>query len=454
MTGRSHKRGSASRLTAATGSGWRPEPMAVLPIADRNLPEWLRPSDGDTLFGIEAIARYLGLPFLDVRTMIELRRLPTRKAGSSHTARRSDIAQHILGLEAATIADVAAPPADLTPDGALGLLSGQPAIAAYLGCTVSGVRHRREKQGLGVFWVGKTPFARRDTLDRWATARTTAAVGQRRNEASHSRRRAAAPPGALVGAGEIAAFLGRSIASTHMLIYRAAIPVARVGGGIVGDRAALAPYVLPTRLERELWGAKAIARFLAVPEVTAARMLAEVQIPAERRGVRWIGDREAIARHILAAERGAVDAHAAPAPTALTDGALGIVLGQAAVGEAIGRSRRGVEYLRRVAGLPVFFLGTKAFARRASLEQWALGQPTDTPEVRRVATRRATIARQAKPGAIIGASVIGEAQGISASAVKKAIRRGQLRAHRAGPIWAADRRSINAYRKERGHGQR
>lgn len=454
MTGRSHKRGSAGRLTAVTGSGWEPEPMTVLPMADRGLPEWLRPDDGETLFGIDAIARYLGLPFLDVRTMIEMRRLPTRKAGPSHAARRWDLARYFIGLEASAIADAAPPPIDLAPDDALGLLSGQPAIAAYLGCTVSGARHRRKKQGLGVFWVGKTPFARRDTLDRWTAARVVAVVGHRRGEANQARRRAAAPAGALIGAGEIAAFLGRSIASTHTLIYRGAIPVTRIGGGIVGDRAALGPYILPARLERELWGVKAIARFLSIPEVTAARMLAEGQLPAERRGARWIGDREDITQHILAAERVAAGAQAAPAPITLPDGALGIVLGQAAVGEAIGRTRRSVEYLRRVAGLPVFFIGTKAIARRDSLERWASGRPTDTPEIRRVTTRRATIARQAKPGTIIGASAIGEALGISGSTVKKAIRRGQLRAHHAGSVWVADLGSINAYRKEHGHGQR
>ena len=455
MSGHRSRRGAAGRLTVATGAGWVVDRQTVKPIADRGLPEWLGRDDGDTLYGIEAIAAYLALPFLDVRTMLAMGRLPARKAGLSHAARRSDLARHFLALEGQAVPHAAPSPPDIAPADALGLLSGQAAIATYLGCSPAGVRHRRARLGLHLFWIGKTPFARRASLDRWTDSVRAVSAAARRRAAIHERRRAAAPAGALIGAAEIAAFLGRTVKATHMLIHRAAIPVSRIGGGVVGNPAALAPFILPTRDDGELWGIPALARFLSVADATAARMVAEGQVPASRESNRWFMTRDAVARHVLAAERTAHPPGAlAPAPSALADDALDLLQGQAAIGAYLGRSRRGVEYLRRTAGLPVFWIGSKPFARRASLDLWAAAQPATSAQERRAASRRANSVATAAAGAVVGTAAIGAALGITPGGVRQAIHRGRLHAYRAGPMWAADQRSINAYRKDRRHGQR
>lgn len=208
---------------------------------------WHRPPS-DELFGIEAIAAYLALPFLDVRTMLEMGRLPSWKTGRAHTARRSALAAHFAELERASVpADMIEPlPEDVGPNDTLGLLSGQPAIAAYLGCSPSGVRHRRARDSLVLFWIGKTPFARRASIDRWRRAVAGRTRSTRRLDTIHGNRIAAAPPGSIVGVAAIAAALGTTPRAVFMSLYRDAgrIPAFRVGNGWAADPAALAacPY--------------------------------------------------------------------------------------------------------------------------------------------------------------------------------------------------------------------
>ncbi|MGW8134154.1 hypothetical protein ACWGNZ_00750 [Sphingomonas zeae] len=207
-------------------------------------PAWLRPDDGDHLYGIDAIARYLALPFLDVRTMIEMARLPTWKVGRSHASRRTTLAAHFVAAELAAL-PVGGPaplPTDIWPDGAIGLLSGQEEMAAHLGVTSRAISYHRAKSGLGVFWIGKTPFARRASLDRWAAAQNAEDRRTRRREVALAARVAAAPAGAIVGAAAIAAEAGCTVHAAHMAIYKGVLPVQRTGRGIWAHAADVARY--------------------------------------------------------------------------------------------------------------------------------------------------------------------------------------------------------------------
>ncbi len=141
----------------------------VRPNQPCDLPAWLQPNDADTLFGIEAIARYLALPFLDVRTMIGMGRLPTWRVGRNHSSRRSTLAAYWLDLEKQGVSPqhFAPIPADIAPDGCLGLLCGQADMMLALGMTRGAIRHHRARNALPVFKVGKNPFARLASLQRW-----------------------------------------------------------------------------------------------------------------------------------------------------------------------------------------------------------------------------------------------------------------------------------------------
>jgi len=205
------------------------------------VPAWHAADDGDALFGIEAIARYLALPFLDVRTMIGMRSIPTGKAGRSHTARRSTLARFMLDLERRDVPaeQIGPEPFDVGGDDALGLLSGQPAIAAYLSCSWAGVRHRRAALDLGVFWIGKTPFARRASVDRWQAASAGESRSSRRLATIHAGRVALAQPGALVGAKAVGEYLGAPPQAVFRAIYAGRLPAYRVGKGWAVDPATI-----------------------------------------------------------------------------------------------------------------------------------------------------------------------------------------------------------------------
>lgn len=227
-----------------------PHVRAVKTIAEQVLSPWNRPA-GDELFGIQAIADYLELPFLDVRTLLKLGRLPTTKASIAHVARRTSLVAHFLEKEARSVAErfAAAPPGDVRPNGSLGLLKGVPAISEYVGCSKTALHNWRRAHGVPAFRIGKHWLARRVSLDLWRREVADDTPSERRRLSLIAKRAAAAPAGAIVGASAIASALGISEAAAFKSIYRGAIPAFRVGKGWAVDPARL--IEAKTNMERK-----------------------------------------------------------------------------------------------------------------------------------------------------------------------------------------------------------
>lgn len=238
----SHAAGVTSRR-AAGGRGkalFVAQPRAIKSIAEQVLAPWNRPA-GDELYGIQAIADYLELPFLDVRTLLELDRLPTWKTLIAHTTRRTALVAHFLDMERRAVGDGRAAPAplDVRANGTLGLLKGVPAIGERVGCCLGSVHKWRRNHGLPVFRLGKHWLARSASLDLWLARVGEDTPSERRRVSLIAKRSAAAPPSAVVGAVAIAAVLGVSETQAFKAIYRRTIPAFRVGKGWAADRDAL-----------------------------------------------------------------------------------------------------------------------------------------------------------------------------------------------------------------------
>jgi hypothetical protein len=143
-------------------------------------PEWHQ-ADPDLIFGLDALAAYLRLPFLRVREMHVLGHIPTEKRGRNVVASKMRVARHFAAVERlATGGAYIVLGLDGSPLPATDLLRLNPAIATHLGITVGAVRYHRAAHGLPVFKLGKTPFARRSSLDRWAATDGAVTYKERR----------------------------------------------------------------------------------------------------------------------------------------------------------------------------------------------------------------------------------------------------------------------------------
>jgi len=121
--------------------------------------------DDDRVYGLDRLATWLAFPFLHTRMMVREGYLPHHREGRSIYARKSETLAHFDAVESAScLPDAIAPRPSHEPD----ILSGSAAIAAHLGMTLPQLRHHYLRNGAPLFQIGRTPYARRASLNLWA----------------------------------------------------------------------------------------------------------------------------------------------------------------------------------------------------------------------------------------------------------------------------------------------
>lgn len=119
----------------------------------------------DRIYGLDRLAAWLDFPFLRTRRMVREGYLPHHREGRSIYVRKSETLAHFDAAEMKTCrGDVIAPRLADGPD----MLSGSAAIAAHLGMSLPQLRHHYLRNGVPLFQIGRTPYARRASLTLWA----------------------------------------------------------------------------------------------------------------------------------------------------------------------------------------------------------------------------------------------------------------------------------------------
>lgn len=121
--------------------------------------------DDDRVYGLDRLAAWLAFPFLHARMMVREGYLPHRREGRSIYVSKGETLAHFDAAEAALCrGDVIAPRLAADPD----ILNGSAAIAAHLGMSLPQLRHHYLRNGVPLFQIGRTPYARRASLTLWA----------------------------------------------------------------------------------------------------------------------------------------------------------------------------------------------------------------------------------------------------------------------------------------------
>ncbi|WP_188064736.1 hypothetical protein [Sphingobium sp. KCTC 72723] len=123
--------------------------------------------DDDRVYGLDRLAAWLAFPFLHTRMMVREGYLPHRREGRSIYISKAEAIAHFDATEAAKC----------RPDAIAARLAGEPDviagtadIAAHLGMSLPQLRHHYLRNGVPLFQIGRTPYARRPSLNLWATA--------------------------------------------------------------------------------------------------------------------------------------------------------------------------------------------------------------------------------------------------------------------------------------------